>query len=89
MCNISRVAIIDRLNDLSPQELRLKFGHLSIWLNLEVPMQATSIDELHDQEHLLMTLKGLIQLRNVNMIEFLHDFHLSLNTFPPIRLHQF
>lgn len=36
-----------------------------------------------------MTLKGLIQLSDIGMVQFLHNFHLPLDTLPSIGFHQF
>lgn len=39
MRHIPLVAIVDRLYHLNPQELGFEFGHLTIWLHLEVAVQ--------------------------------------------------
>ena len=47
-------------------------------------MQTATIDELHNQKHLLMRLKGLIKLCYVWMIELLHNLHFTLDALPPV-----
>lgn len=75
--DISLVAKVNSLNDLGPQELGLKFRHLSIGLHLEVPVKTASIHVLHDDEHLLVRFKCLVELRNIGVVELLHNFHFS------------
>ena len=82
------MAVVNGLHDLSPEELRLKLWHLTIWLHLQVPMKAATIHVLHDQEDLLVRLEDLVELCNVDMIQLLHDLHLSFHTLASVRLHQ-
>ena len=88
MSYIALMAVVNRLDDLSPEEFGLKLWHLTIWLHFEVPVQASSVDELHDEEDLLVGLEDFEQLCDVLMVQFLHDFHLSFDTLAPVRLHQ-
>ena len=60
MSYIALVAIVNRLDDLPPEELGLKLWHLAIRLHFEVPVQAASIHELHDQKDLLVRLERFI-----------------------------
>ena len=89
MCYIALVAIVNRLDNLSPQEFRLELRHLSIWFHLEITVQAAPIHELHDEKHLFRRLKYLKELCNVLMVELLHDFHLAFDTLSSVGLHQF
>ena len=60
MCYIALMAVVDCLNNLAPQEFSLEFRHLSVWLHLEVPMQATSVDVFHYEEHLLVAFENFV-----------------------------
>lgn len=51
-------------------------------------METSPVHKLHDEEHLLVRLKSFVKFRNVRMVEFLHDFHLTLDALATIRLHQ-
>ena len=73
------MAIIDRLHNLLPKELGFEFWHLTIGFHLEIAVQTTSIDELHNQEDLLMGLESLVELGNIGVVKTLHDLHFSLN----------
>ena len=87
MSYIALVAIVNRLDDLAPEEFCLKFGHLAIGFHFEITVQTASIDEFHDEENLLGRLKYLEKLCNMLMVKLLHDFHFTFDTFPPVRLH--
>ena len=89
MSYIPLVTVVDGLDDLAPEELGLELGHLAVGLHLEVPVQAAAVDELHDEEDLLVRLKHLVQLRNVLVVQLLHNLHLALDTFASVGLHQF
>ena len=54
MCNVTLVAVVDRLHDLAPEELGLELWHLAIRFHLQIAVQASTVDKLHDEEHLLM-----------------------------------
>ena len=82
------MAVVDRLDDLAPQEFCFKLRHLPVRLHLEVSVETATVDVFHDEEDLLVALKDFIQFCDVLMVEFFHDFHLSFHRFPPIRLHQ-
>ena len=86
--DVALVAVGDGLDDLAPEELGLELGHLPIGLHLEVPVQAATVDVLHYQEHLLVRLEGFVELRDVRVIEPLHDLHLALDRLAPVGLHQ-
>ena len=88
VCYVSLMAIVYRLDDLTPQELSFKLRHLPVGLHLQVAMQAASIDILHHEEDLFMALEHLKKLRDVLMVQLLHNLHLSLNRLTSIRLHQ-
>jgi len=79
MGDISCMAISDSLNDLAPEELSFNLRHLSVRLHLQVSMQGSSIDKLHNQEDLLMTFKRFVKLGNVRVVELLHDFHFTFD----------
>ena len=83
------MTVVDSLNNLAPKEFGLEFRHLPVWLCLEVAMQTATIDELHNQENLLMGLKGFVKLSNVGVVQLLHNLHFSLDTLSPVGLHQF
>ena len=85
---IPLMTIVDGLHNLSPEELRFELRHLPIRLHLQIPMQAATVDKLHDQKDLLVRLKGFVELGNVLMIELLHDFHFSLDALSSVGLHQ-
>ena len=57
---IPLVTVIDALYDLTPEEFGLELGHLPVGFHFEVPVQATSIHEFHDQENLLVRLERFI-----------------------------
>ena len=88
MSYIALVAIVDRLDDLPPEELGLKLWHLAIRLHFEVPVQAASIHELHDEEDLLVGLEDFEELCDVLVIQLLHYFHLAFDALSPVGLHQ-
>ena len=58
--HVSLVTVIDALHDLAPEEFGLELWHLPVWFHFEVPVQAASIHELHDQENLLVRLERFI-----------------------------
>lgn len=89
MCYIALMAVVDCLNNLAPQEFSLELWHLSVWLHLQIPMQAASIDVLHYEKHLLVAFKNFVQLGNVIVVQLLHDFHLALDRLSSVRLHEF
>ena len=89
MSYITLVTVVDRLNDLTPDELGLELGHLPVGLHLEVTVQAAAVHELHDEEDLLVRLEHLVQLRDVLVVQLLHNLHLSLDAFASVGFHQF
>ena len=54
MCYITLMAVVDSLDDLAPQELRLELWHLPIRFHLKIAVETAAIDILHNEEHLLM-----------------------------------
>lgn len=52
-------------------------------------MQAATIDVLHHEEDLLVALEHLEELRDMLVVQLLHDFHLTLDGLAPVWLHQF
>jgi hypothetical protein len=88
MRHVALMAVVDSLDYLSPQELGLKLRHLSIWLHLEIAMQAATVDIFHDQEDLLGRFKCLVELRDVGMVQLLHNLHLPLDALLPVGLDQ-
>ena len=59
MSYIALVAVVDRLDDLAPEELCFKLRHLPVGLHFEVAMQASAVNVLHHEENLFMALKDL------------------------------
>ena len=59
MSYIALVAVVDRLNDLAPEELCFKLRHLPVGLHFEVAVKATTVDILHHKEDLFMALEDL------------------------------
>ena len=57
MCYITLMTVMDGLDDLAPQELRFELRHLPIRLHLEIAVEATAIDILHNEEDLLVRFK--------------------------------
>ena len=88
MCYITLVAVVNRLNDLTPEELGLEFRHLPVGLHFQIAVQAASVDILHHEENLLVAFEYLKQLCNVLMVQLLHDLHLSLDRLASIWLHK-
>lgn len=88
MRHIPLMAVINALYDLCPQKFGFQLRHLPIWLHFQVAVQTAPIHILHDNEHLFMTFESLIKLGYVGMVQFLHDFHLPFDWFPPIWLQQ-
>lgn len=86
---IALVTIVDGLHNLFPKELSLELGHLTIGLHLEVPMQTSSIHELHNEEHLFVRLEDFVQFGDVLVVQFFHDFHFAFDTFTTVGFHQF
>ena len=62
------MTVINSLYDLAPEEFGLELRHLAIGLHLEIAMQATTVDEFHDKEDLLMRFESLIQFGDVCMV---------------------
>ena len=88
MCHITLVAVKDALYNLSPEKLCFELWHLPVGLHLQVAMQTTTIDELHDQEDLLVRFEGLVELGDVRVVQLLHDLHFTFDTLAPIGFHQ-
>ena len=88
MRHVPLVAVVYSLNYLSPDHLSLKFGHLPIGLHFQIAMQAAAVHILHNQENLLRRFKSFIELSDVGMIKFLHDFHFSLDALFTVGLDQ-
>ena len=88
MGNVALVQVVNPECDLLPQKLGLNLCHLSVRFALQVAMQRATVDVLHDQEDLLVRLESLVQLREAVMVDFLHDFDLSLHALAPVGLKQ-
>ena len=88
MRHVPLVAVVYSLNYLSPDHLSLKFGHLPIWFHFQIAMQAAAVHILHNQKNLLRRFKSLVELRDVGVVKFLHDFHFSLDALFPVGLDQ-
>ena len=68
VCYITLMTVMDGLDDLAPQELRFELRHLPIRLHLEIAVEATAIDILHNEEDLLVRFKYFEQLCYMIMI---------------------
>ena len=62
------MTVMDGLNDLAPQELSFELRHLPIRLHLEIAVEATAIDILHNEEDLLVRFKYFEKLCYMIMI---------------------
>ena len=51
-------------------------------------MQAAAVHILHNQKNLLRRFKSLVELRDVGVVKFLHDFHFPLDALFPVGLDQ-
>ena len=51
------MAVVNRLHDLTPEELCLELRHLPVGLHFQIAVKTSSIDVLHDEEDLLVRLK--------------------------------
>ena len=88
VCYVALVAVVNGLDDLSPDKLSLQLWHLPIGLHFQIAMQAASIDILHHEEDLLVALENLKELCDMLMIKLLHDLHLALDRLASVWLHQ-
>ena len=88
MCYIALVAVVDGLDNLTPEEFCFKIRHLSIRLHLKIAVETVAVDVFHDEEDLLVGLEDLKQFRDMVVVEFLHDFHFSLDRLPSVWLHK-
>lgn len=66
--HIPLMAVVNCLHDLNPQKLSLKFRHLPIGLHFKVSVQTSTVDVLHDYEHLFMRFKSLIKFGDIWMV---------------------
>ena len=62
------MTVVDALYYLPPQELGFQLWHLAVGLKLQVAMQRPAVDVLHNQEHLFVRLKCLIQFGDVGVV---------------------
>jgi len=71
-------------DNLLPQKLGFSLTHLFIRLALQMAMQRSSINVLHDHKNLLVRIEDLVQLSKAVMVDLLHDFDFSLHTLSSV-----
>ena len=74
---------------LHPKEFGFDLGHLPIWLPLEIAVERSAIDVLHDQKDLLVALEGFIQLGEAFMVYLFHNFDFSFHALSAVGLKKF
>jgi len=86
MSYVALMQIMNSKHNLLPQVFGLNLSHLPIRLSFKIPMQWATIHILHDQEDLLVWLKGFVKFCQTLVINLLHNLNLTLDTFATIWL---
>ena len=88
MGDASTVAIFNALENLFENSFCIRLFKSSVRLRFKVAMEAWTSHIFHYQYDILRCVNDLIEPYNVLMLHLLHEFDLSLDRFPSVRVEQ-
>lgn len=77
MAHALAVAVLKGANDLAIYPSSVVFVHATVRLRLEEPVSGAASHILHHQDDLIFSLNCLVELRNMRVVQSLHEFDLT------------
>jgi hypothetical protein len=89
MSNASRVTVFETIYDFFKYAFGIILFESSLRFRFKITVQRASTNIFHDKDNVLLSIDDLVQLNNIGLSHFLHQFNFSLDRFSSIWLLKF